>query len=123
MHYVLMTTEHKQLELTDHSLHALLKLFAALLLSFHCCASIDIAPRRVLRFLKRSDAAMHASPHIRDAAKHLTLVLYDEVGPEVLQSYVQQLPTEVQTMYATLFALRDAKQRETKASVTRGSDL
>lgn len=115
MHFILKQLEdshYKQrLQVSDQVLHAVLKLFSAVLLSFHCCASIDIAPRRVLKFLLRSDAAMHANPHIRDAAKQLTLVMYNEVGWEVMKGYLMKLPLEVQEMYQAQFRLNDKKAK------------
>lgn len=115
MHFILKQLEasrkqQRHLVVSDQVLHAVLKLFSALLLSFHCCASIDIAPRRVLKLLLRSDAAMHASPHIRDAAKQLTLVMYNEVGPEIMRGYLTKLPPEVQEMYEAQFRINDGKK-------------
>lgn len=112
MHFILKKLEDKQLQLTDQILHAILKLFSALLVSFHCCASIDIAPRRVLRFMLRSDADLHANPHIREAAKQLTLALYNEVGSDAIQSYLVKLPAETQEMYQQHFKSCDEKKAQ-----------
>ncbi|RLN93148.1 hypothetical protein BBJ28_00013353 [Nothophytophthora sp. Chile5] len=59
MHVLLKHVEQPRFQPSDQQLVALLNLFAALLLSFHCCARIDIAPKRILQFLQRSDADLH----------------------------------------------------------------
>lgn len=117
MHFTLKRLEDKQLDVTDQVLHAVLKLFSALLLSFHCCASIDIAPKRVLRFLARCDGNLHANPHIRDATRQLTLVMYSEVGASVMQNYLSRLPVEVQEMYQLQFRITDEKKAAAATAV------
>ncbi|TYZ61961.1 hypothetical protein PybrP1_008981 [[Pythium] brassicae (nom. inval.)] len=113
MHLLLKRLEGKQVGVTDQVLYALLKLFSALLLAFHCCASIDIAPKRVLRFLARCDGDLHASPHIRDATKQLTLAMYHEVGASVMQRYLDRLPAEIQEMYQRQFKIDDERKPDT----------
>lgn len=114
MHFILKRLERKQTMdvITDDVLHAVLKLFAALLRAFHCCASIDIAPKRVLRFLARSDGDVHANPLIRDATKQLTVAMYNEVGASVLQSYLRKLPAAIQSMYELQFKIEDEKRAD-----------
>ncbi|KAF1328988.1 hypothetical protein FI667_g6483, partial [Globisporangium splendens] len=107
LHPILKKLEKKQFQLTDQVLYAVLKLISALLQSFHCCASIDIAPRRIFRFLLRSDAEFHANPHVRETAKQLTLAMYAEVGSDIMQSYLVKLPLETQEMDRDLFRARD----------------
>ncbi|KAJ8564135.1 hypothetical protein ON010_g7210 [Phytophthora cinnamomi] len=102
-HILLRHVESKNFQLSDQQLLALLKLLSALLLSFHCCASFDIAPRRILRFLLLSDADQHESALVREAAKQLVLALCNDVDEEfVRKHYVSKLPPVHQQRYELL---------------------
>jgi hypothetical protein len=115
-HLLLKHVENKAFQPSDQQLLALLKLLTALLSSFHCCASVDIAPRRVLRFLLLSDADQHENALVREAAKHLVLVLCNEVDEQfVLKNYIKKLPPEHQQRYDfPLRRSRDAKLDSSK---------
>ncbi|KAJ0400757.1 hypothetical protein P43SY_005478 [Pythium insidiosum] len=71
-------------------LHGLLKILAALLLSFHCCATIDIAPKRLLRVLLRCDAFVHEHALVREAARQLLLALHADIGSDVILAYLRK---------------------------------
>ncbi|DBA04925.1 TPA: hypothetical protein N0F65_006927 [Lagenidium giganteum] len=105
MHHLLKKSEQGDIRTSDQVLYSILKIFAALLMAFHCCATIDIAPKRVMTWMLRHDAHMHSNPHVRDAAKQLTLIMCVEVGAEVLSPHLAKLPAELQDMYLQQFAL------------------
>ncbi|TMW64945.1 hypothetical protein Poli38472_009112 [Pythium oligandrum] len=114
---LLTSCETEGEDVAAQHLYGVLKLVTALLQAFHCCATIDIAPTRVVQLVWRFDALEHANAQVRATAQQLLLVLHAQVGADVILSEFRRKKLTEERLQALAEFFATIEQRQV-ASVT-----